>query len=204
MNFSAALTACPLVAILRGITPDESIEICAVLIEVGLRVIEVPLNSPDALASIQRMSAAFGSRAVIGAGTVMSAADIDHVKSAGGRLIVMPHSDPFLIRAAKAAGLWCAPGVATPTEAFSTLAAGADALKLFPAEMIAPSAVKAMRAVLPRGAILIPVGGISAANIPHYRSAGANAFGIGSTLYAAGKKPADVRLSARALLQAVG
>ena len=203
VTFTDALAACPLIAILRGITPDEAVPVGAALVEEGLCVIEVPLNSPEPLRSIAALSKAIGDRAVIGAGTVMTADDVAAVASVGGRLIVMPHGDATLIRAAKARGLVVAPGVATPSEAFAALAAGADALKLFPAEMITPSVVKAMRAVLPRGVRLIPVGGISAANIPAYRAAGADGFGIGSTLYAPGKSVVDVRAAARELVAAV-
>jgi 2-dehydro-3-deoxyphosphogalactonate aldolase len=204
MALDQALDDCPLIAILRGITPEEADGIGAVLFEAGFRVIEVPLNSPEPLKSIEILAKRFGDRAVIGAGTVMSAAQVQDVKNAGGRLIVMPHSEVAVVRAAKAAGMFAAPGIATPTEAFGALAAGADALKLFPAEMIAPEVVKAMRAVLPNGVRLIPVGGIGAANIPLYRAAGATAFGIGSSLYSPGKSVAAVRASANALMSAIG
>lgn len=200
LSFSEALAACPLIAILRGITPDEAVPIGTALVEAGIRVVEVPLNSPEPLRSIAALAQAFGDRAVIGAGTVLTGGDVVAVAAVGGRLIVMPHGDATLIHAAKAQGLTVAPGVATPTEAFAALAAGADALKLFPAEMITPSVVKALRAVLPRGVCLIPVGGISAKTIVAYRAAGADAFGIGSTLYAPGKSVADVRASARELV----
>lgn len=203
-DIRTALRTCPLIAILRGITPGEADAIGDVLIETGFRVIEVPLNSPDPFVSIERMARRFGRHALIGAGTVMTPADVDRVKAAGGRLIVMPHSDLDVVRQAKAAGLAVAPGVATPTEAFAALAAGADALKLFPAEMITPAVVKSIRAVLPKSAMLVPVGGISASNIPAYRAAGANAFGIGSTLYSPGKPTAAVKVSAMELIAALG
>jgi 2-dehydro-3-deoxyphosphogalactonate aldolase len=203
MEFNTALADCPLVAVLRGIRPNEVIDVCGVLIEAGFRVIEVPLNSPEPFTSIQAMVDAFGAKAVIGAGTVMTGNAMAQVKAAGGRLIVMPHGDADLIRAAKAQGLFCAPGVTTPTEAFAALAAGADALKLFPAELVTPAVVKAMRAVLPPETVLIPVGGISTSNIPAYRAAGATAFGVGSTLYAPGKSLAEVRRVAAALVEAV-
>ncbi len=203
MQLSSAIAACPLIAILRGITPVEAPAIGAVLVEAGLRVIEVPLNSPQPLQSIAALARIFGDQALIGAGTVMTVDDVANVAKAGGRLIVMPHSDAQIIRAAKAHGLIVAPGVATPTEAFAALAAGADALKLFPAEMIPPSALKAMRAVLPRSAKIIPVGGISVSNIAAYRSAGADAFGIGSTLYVSGRGAADVGAAAQALVRAL-
>jgi 2-dehydro-3-deoxyphosphogalactonate aldolase len=203
MQLRAALAHCPLIAILRGITPDEAVGIGGVLIEAGFRVIEVPLNSPEPLLSIERLAKTVGHSAIIGAGTVLHTRDVTAVAAAGGRLIVMPHGDASVIKAAKAAGLVVAAGVATATEAFAALGAGADALKLFPAEMIPPSALKALRAVLPRGALLIPVGSLSASNIPAYRHAGANAFGIGSTLYSPGKSVADVRVAADALIRSL-
>ena len=141
------LEALPLIAILRGLTPDEALPVGQVLVQAGFRIIEVPLNSPQPLRSIERLAQAFGSHCLIGAGTVMSAAQVDEVARAGGRLIVMPHADATVIRAAKAQGLSCAPGIATPTEGFAALAAGADALKLFPAELLSPAVVKALRAV---------------------------------------------------------
>jgi 2-dehydro-3-deoxyphosphogalactonate aldolase len=203
LTLDDALRQCPLIAILRGITPAEAIPVGEALMAAGLRVIEVPLNSPEPCRSIAALAERFAGRAVIGAGTVMTAGDVEAVAAAGGRLIVMPHADLAVVRAAKAAGLWCTPGVATPTEAFAALAAGADALKLFPAEMITPAVVKALRAVLPKSTRVIPVGGISAANIPAYRAAGADAFGIGSTLYSPGKSPSAVARDAAALVSAL-
>lgn len=191
-DLATTLRHCPLIAILRGITPDEASPIGAALVEAGIRVIEVPLNSPQPFDTIQRLASEFGTNAVIGAGTVMTAENVRKVADAGGRLIVMPHADLAVVASARKKGLWVTPGVATPTEAFAALAAGADGLKLFPAEMITPAVVKAIRAVLPKDALLIPVGGISEANIPAYRAAGANAFGIGSTLYSPGRSAAEV------------
>ncbi len=201
MDLTDALGACPLIAILRGITPSEADAVGDALFDAGVRIIEVPLNSPEPLVSIARLAQRFGDRAVIGAGTVQDVADVARIRDAGGRLIVMPHADLAVVRAAKAASLWCTPGIATPTEAFAALAAGADALKLFPAELITPAVVKSMKAVLPKGTRLIPVGGVSAANIPAYRTAGAAAFGIGSTLYAPGNSAADVATAARELVR---
>ena len=203
ITFDAALAACPLIAVLRGIRSDEAATIGQALFDAGIHIMEVPLNSPDPLASIRILAKAFGDRAIIGAGTVMTPSDVQDIANVGGRLIVMPHSDPVVIRAAKSAGLICAPGVATPTEAFAALAAGADALKLFPAEMISPAVVKAMRAVLPKSACLIPVGGISASNIPAYKAAGASGFGTGSSLYSPGRPAAEVERMARELVAAI-
>ncbi|HRK18012.1 MAG TPA: 2-dehydro-3-deoxy-6-phosphogalactonate aldolase, partial [Hyphomicrobiaceae bacterium] len=168
MDFRAALARSPIIAILRGIKPEEVSPVGVALVEAGIAIIEVPLNSPEPMVSIARLQREFGADAVIGAGTVMTPADVDAIAAAGGRLVVMPHSDMAVIRRARALGLVVAPGVATPTEAFAALAEGADALKLFPAEMISPAAVKAMRAVLPRDTLLIPVGGMGVETIPRY------------------------------------
>lgn len=202
IDLDSALSECPLVAILRGITPAECEAVGSALVETGFSIIEVPLNSPDPFNSIRFLASRFGHRALIGAGTVLSAAAVDQVAEAGGRLIVMPHGDPSVIAAAKERGLACIPGVATPTEAFAALAAGADALKLFPAEAISPSVVKALRAVLPASVRLLPVGGIGAQNMAAYLEAGAIGFGIGSTLYKPGKSAEQVREDAQALVEA--
>jgi 2-dehydro-3-deoxyphosphogalactonate aldolase len=186
------LAPLPLIAILRGVTPDEAVAIGAALVDARFRAIEVPLNSPEPLASIAALAAAYGEQALIGAGTVLDPADVRRIADAGGRLIVMPHGDPAIIRAAKAHGLLCVPGVATPTEAFGALAAGADALKLFPAETLPPPVVKAWRAVLPSELWLLPVGGITPDRMAPYLAAGANGFGLGSALYQPGLTPAEV------------
>jgi 2-dehydro-3-deoxyphosphogalactonate aldolase len=186
------LAELPLIAILRGVEPDEAVAIGRALIAAGFRAIEVPLNSPQPLQSIEALATALGDRALIGAGTVLDAADARRIAGAGGRLIVMPHADHAVIRAAKAQGLLCVPGVATPTEAFGALAAGADALKLFPAEALPPAAVKAWRAVLPVDVWLLPVGGIAPESMAAYLAAGANGFGLGSALYQRGMGPAAV------------
>lgn len=182
-----AMARCPLVAILRGIKPSEAEAVGAVLVDAGFTLIEVPLNSPEPLKSIAALSAAFGDRALIGAGTVTTPDEVTAVKSAGGRLIVSPHCDPAVIERAKSLGLSCVPGVATPSEAFVALKAGAEALKAFPAEAIPPAVLNAWLAVLPPGTRIVPVGGIDAGNMGAYWAAGARGFGFGSSLY----KPGD-------------
>ncbi len=192
----------PLVAILRGLAPAQAPAIGAALVDAGLRILEVPLNSPRPLESIALLADAFGGRCLVGAGTVLAPAQVDEVARAGGRLIVMPHADPAVIAAARAAGLRCIAGVATPTEAFSALQAGADALKLFPAEQLPPPVLKAWRSVLPAGTALLPVGGITPERLAAYRAAGADGFGIGSALYAPGMDPAEVARRAAAFVEA--
>ena len=162
----------------------------------------MPLNSPEPLASIKRLADGLGERALIGAGTVLEPAEVQQVAAAGGRLIVMPHGDPKVIAAARSAGLVCIPGVATPTEAFAALAAGADALKLFPAEALPPAVVKAWRAVLPAAVWLLPVGGVTPTAIAPYLAAGASGFGLGSALYRPGMSAAEVGERARAFQSA--
>ena len=188
----------PFIAILRGVRPEEVVAVAQALIDTGIRVIEVPLNSPAPLESIKHLHAAFGERALIGAGTMMSARDVADVAAAGGKLAVTPHAAIEVIREAKRLGLTCVPGAATPTECFAALAAGADALKLFPAEMIGPVAVKSLRAVLPTGTRLFPVGGISPGNMASYLEAGVAGFGIGSSLYKPGMTVQEVSRNARA------
>jgi 2-dehydro-3-deoxyphosphogalactonate aldolase len=196
------LAELPLIAILRGITPDEAVPVGLALVEAGFRVIEVPLNSPQPLTSIERLARELGMRCLIGAGTVMSPAQVDAVAQAGGRLIVMPHGDAAVIRAAKGRGLACAPGIATPSEGFAALAAGADALKLFPAELLTPAVLKALRAVFPSDTLFLPVGGITPHNLADYRAAGASGFGLGSALYKPGVTPRQVAINARAFVGA--
>lgn len=197
-----ALQQLPLVAILRGVKPDEVEAIADSLYAEGFRVIEVPLNSPHALDSIGRLARRMPEDAVIGAGTVLNADAVRDVQIAGGRVIVMPHADVAVIRVAKARGMACVPGAATPTEAFAALQAGADAIKLFPAELVTPPVVKAMRAVLPRDLRLLPVGGISPETMAVYRQAGASGFGLGSALYSPGLTAAEVAQRAKAFVQA--
>ncbi|KAF1029917.1 MAG: 2-dehydro-3-deoxy-6-phosphogalactonate aldolase [Burkholderia plantarii] len=189
-----AFAACPLVAILRGITPDEAPAHGLALLEAGFRLIEVPLNSPDPLASIAALRAALPPEVLVGAGTVLRPDLVDEVARAGGELIVMPHNDASVIGRAKALGLACAPGVATPSEAFAALRAGADVLKMFPAEQLGAVAVKAWRAVIDARVPLVPVGGVMPDNMGPYLSAGANGFGLGSALYRPGQ---GVELTAR-------
>ena len=192
----------PLIAILRRIAPDEAIDIGLALVETGFRIIEVPLNSPEPVESIRRLAAALGDRATVGAGTVRSAAEVAEVAAVGGRLIVSPHMSPQVILATKQAGLISGPGVATPTEAFAAIEAGADFLKLFPAEQFGPAIVKAGRAVLPKGMPLVPVGGITPESMAAYVAAGATGFGLGSALYKPGMTPSNVRRAAEAFIAA--
>lgn len=187
----------PLVAILRGVTPDEVIAIGTVLVNAGFRVLEVPLNSPCPFHSIERLAHTFGDRCTIGAGTVLAVADVGRVADAGGRLIVTPHTDPAIIAAAKQKHLHCTPGTATPSEAFAALRAGADAIKVFPAEQITPKVLHAWRAVLPRDVDVLPVGGITPTSMAEYVCAGATGFGIGSALYKPGRSIAEISAAAQ-------
>ena len=192
------LVPLPLIAVLRHISPGEANAVGDALYAEGFRVLEVPLNSPRAFDSIRLLADRFGADCLIGAGTVLDVADVPRVHEAGGQVIVMPHADVAVIRAAKARRMVCVPGVATPTEAFAALAAGADGLKLFPAEGIPPAALKAWRAVLPRAALVFAVGGIRPDNMTEYWNAGANGFGTGSNLYKPGTPAAEVRAVAAA------
>lgn len=203
MDLTTLLAACPLVAILRGIRPDEAEAVGEVLVAAGLHIIEVPLNSPDPMDSIARLQRRFGDIALIGAGTVRSAANVEAVAAAGGRLIVTPHADPAVVRAAKAHGLLAVPGCFTPTEAFAMLDAGADALKLFPAEGGSPAMLRAMLAVLPHGTMVLPVGGMDAGTLAPWRAAGAVGFGIGSAIFKPGDAAAAVAAKAARLVAAL-
>ena len=203
MDLTELLASCPLVAILRGVRPDEVEGIGDALAESGLTVIEVPLNSPDPLDSIGRLARRMGERVLVGAGTVRRVADVAAVADAGGRVIVTPHAAPDLVRAAKARGLLAMPGFFTPAEAFGLLDAGADALKLFPAEAASPAVLRALRAVLPSGTMVLPVGGMDAGTIPAWRAAGAAGFGIGSALYKPGDSAEVVRGKATRLMAAL-
>ena len=193
----------PLVAVLRGITPEEIPAVGAALVDAGFRVLEVPLNSPRAFDSIRLLADRYGTSCLIGAGTVLAVDDVARVRAAGGQVIVMPHADAAVIRAAKAQQMVCVPGVATPTEAFAALAAGADGLKMFPAEALPPAALKAWRAVLPKDTLVFAVGGMKPDNLEPYWAAGATGFGTGSNLYKPGADPAEVRTVARAYADAI-
>lgn len=188
----------PLVAILRGIRADEAAAIGLALQAAGFGLIEVPLNSPEPLASIATLRRVLAPATLVGAGTVTQVADVESLRKLGADLVVMPHSDTAVVDAAKAAGLLCIPGVATPTEAFAALAAGADALKLFPAELVTPAVLKALRAVLPAAVPLLPVGGVTPDSLAAWRAAGAAGCGLGSALYRPGAGAAEVASKAAA------
>ncbi len=202
ISFEDAFAELPLVAILRGLAPPDALEVGAVLVDQGFRIIEVPLNSLEPFDSIARLASRFADRAVIGAGTVLDIEAVRETSARGGRLIVMPHGDRRIIAAAKGQGLTCCPGVATPSEAFAALEAGADALKLFPAEILPPAAVKALRAVLPQTARLLPVGGVTPETMAPYRQAGAAGFGIGSALFKPGVSLDELSLRAERFVAA--
>lgn len=196
------LSCSPVIAILRGIKPNEAEHIGHALEEAGIAIVEVPLNSPDPLASITILAKAFGDRMLIGAGTVMDVEKVVQVSEAGGRLIVTPHAELSVVRAAKEAGLFAVPGFFNPTEAFALLREGADAIKLFPAEVVGPSMLKALRAVLPKNALMIPVGGIDSSNIGPWMDAGADGFGAASSIYRPGDDAKTVKEKAKSLVVA--
>ena len=203
-QFDRLFGECPLIAILRGVKPDETEAIGDALYEGGIRIIEVPLNSPDPLDSIGRLSDRLGDRALIGAGTVVKIDDIGPIRAAGGQLIVSPSANAGVIGATVAAGLVSCPGIFTPTEAFAALDAGAHALKLFPAEASSPAALRAMRTVLPKDLRLIVVGGVAPDSMAPWLAAGADGFGLGSGIYRPGQSPADTLVKARAYVGALG
>ena len=196
MDFAEAIAAMPIVAILRGVKPDEVVAVAQAIFDAGVRAIEVPLNSPEPFISIANLATHFADRAIVGAGTVLTVEDVARCKAAGAQIIVSPNMNPDVIRATVAAGMISAPGCLTPTEAFAALEAGAYAIKLFPGELISAAAVKAMRAVLPKEAIVLVVGGVSADLISQYREAGANGFGIGGGIYRPGASPAQAGANA--------
>jgi 2-dehydro-3-deoxyphosphogalactonate aldolase len=200
--FDAAFATLPLIAILRGVRPDEVEAVGDALVRAGFTLVEVPMNSPDPLDSIARLARSFEDRAVVGAGTVLTTAAVAAVAAAGGTMIIAPNADTAVIGAAAARGLVALPGVATPTEAFAAISAGAAALKLFPAEGASPAVLKAMRAVLPTGTRVLPVGGIAPDTMTSWREAGAAGFGLGSALYKPGMSAAQVGDNARAFVRA--
>ena len=192
----------PLIAILRGVTPDEAVAIGEALIGAGIDRIEVPLNSPDPVESVRRMADALGDRATIGAGTVLTPDDVARVADAGGRMIVSPNADPAVMRATKDRGLASYPGVFTATECFAALAAGADGLKVFPASMMGTGGLSALMAVLPKGTEVYAVGGVGPSDFAAWRQAGAAGFGLGSSLYRPGQDAGTVAAAARASVAA--
>jgi len=200
--WAKVLARLPLIAILRGIRPDEVLEVAEALLAAGILCAEVPLNSPQALESIARLRRALGERLLVGAGTVLTVTDVIAVQRAGAQLVVSPNTGTEVIRATKQYGLVSVPGFATPSEAFAAIDAGADALKLFPAESAPPAVLRAMKAVLPTAMPILPVGGITPGNLAAYRDAGAAGFGIGSAIYKSGDNAALVREHATAFVGA--
>jgi 2-dehydro-3-deoxyphosphogalactonate aldolase len=192
------LDECPLIAIIRGVKPDEAEAIGEAIYEGGIRIIEVPLNSPDPCTSIERLAKRFGERALIGAGTVLDPADVGRVRDLGGRIIISPDSNPDVISATAAAGLVSSPGYFTPTEAFAAIRAGATSLKLFPAEAATPAVLKAHLAVIPKNVPVLVVGGVQPGNMRPWIEAGAAGFGLGGGLYRPGQTPAETLDKARA------
>jgi 2-dehydro-3-deoxyphosphogalactonate aldolase len=202
MDLIECLARCPVVAILRGIKPDEALSIGEALEEQGVAIMEVPLNSPDPLRTIEILAATFGDRMLVGAGTVTDPKQVAEISAAGGKLIVTPHADTAIVRAAKSAGLIAAPGFCNPTEAFALLQAGADALKLFPAEVFGIPMMKALQAVLPPTTGIIPVGGVDSTNVAQWLNAGAVGVGTASSIYRPGDDHQIVRLKAKLLIEA--
>jgi 2-dehydro-3-deoxyphosphogalactonate aldolase len=201
--FNAAFADCPLIAILRGLDPGEAVAIGEALVEGGIRILEVPLNSPEPLVSIARLASALSGRAVVGAGTVYRAADVDAVADNGGQVVVSPNANAPVIERTKQLGLVSAPGILTPTEAALALDAGADLLKIFPGELASPAVVKAMAAVLPRGTRLVLVGGVTPDTPRVYAGSPVAGYGIGSALFKPGVSPDDVRERARAFVSSL-
>ncbi|AGI68621.1 DgoA-like KHG/KDPG aldolase family protein [Octadecabacter antarcticus 307] len=201
MQFDRALKKNPLIAILRGLEPDRALDVAGVLMDAGFRIIEVPLNSPDPFTSIDRISRKFGNDVVVGAGTVLTVDDVSAVRDAGGQIIVAPNMNPKVGARAGVLGMkWC-PGVLTPTEAFAALELGASVLKIFPAELAPPKAISAMRAVLPKEAIVAVVGGITPETMGEYRQAGADSFGLGSALFKQSYELSELKSRAEAFVK---
>lgn len=201
--FDAAFARCPLIAILRGVKPEEVEAVGDALVEAGFTLIEVPMNSPDPLDSIARLARRFEGRAVVGAGTVLTEGQVEQVRAVGGTMVISPNANARVIAASAEAGMVSLPGVVTPTEAFAAIEAGATALKLFPAEGSSPQVLKAMRAVLSKDMRLLPVGGIAPDNMGPWRDAGAAGFGLGSALYKPGFTAAEVGARAKAFVSAL-
>lgn len=201
-DFTRYLGECPLVAIIRGVTPDEVVAIGEAILSAGIHIIEVPLNSPHPFESIDRLAKAVGDRALVGAGTVLDTLSVARVKDAGGRLIVAPNTNAQVIAAAVQADMVAAPGYFTPSEAFTALDAGAQALKLFPAEGATPAILKAQRAVLPKQVPVLVVGGVQPEDMGKWRDAGANGFGLGSGVYTPGRSANDVHARAKSYVEA--
>ena len=202
--FDRHFEPCPLIGIIRGVTPADAVGIGKALLDGGIRIIEVPLNSPEPFASIGAIADAIGEEALVGAGTVLDPADVQKVKQAGGRIIVSHNMNPAVIAATVEAGMISSPGIFTPTEAFAALEAGAHALKLFPAEAASPAVVKALKAVLPNDVPLIIVGGVTPESIGAWLDAGADGFGLGGGLYRPGQSAEETLAKARAYVAAVG
>jgi len=202
-SFRFYFQQCPLVAIIRGVTPEEAVDVAEAIYAAGIRIVEVPLNSPDPIASIERLAARFGERALIGAGTVLDPEDVARIADAGGRLIVSPNTYVPVIEATVAAGLVSSPGYFTPSEAFEALRAGAHALKFFPAEAATPAVLKGQKAVLPPGVPVLVVGGIAPDNVESWMAAGADGFGLGSGVYRPGQDAETVGRQAAAYVAAV-
>ncbi|HEY5722035.1 MAG TPA: 2-dehydro-3-deoxy-6-phosphogalactonate aldolase [Allosphingosinicella sp.] len=197
------LDQCPLIAIIRGVRPDEAEAIGAAIFEAGIRIIEVPLNSPEPLDSIERLARSLGDDALIGAGTVLDTGQVARVRNAGGRIVVSPSTNREVIAATADAAMVSSPGYFTPSEAFEALAAGAHALKFFPAEAASPAVIKAQKAVLPPDVPVLIVGGINPGNMKHWTEAGADGFGLGSALYRPGQSAEETGRNARAFVEAV-
>jgi 2-dehydro-3-deoxyphosphogalactonate aldolase len=193
----------PIIAILRGVRPSEAVAIAEAVLESGIRVIEIPLNSPDPLTSIRHVAEELAGRAVVGAGTVLSEAEVDRVADTGGRLIVSPNTDPQVIRKTKARGLMSAPGVMTPSEAFAALAADADVLKLFPGEFFSLPSIRSMAAVLPKTSVLVLVGGVTPDMVGDFCGSPVAGFGVGSSIYKPGLTAADVKVRANRFADAI-
>jgi 2-dehydro-3-deoxyphosphogalactonate aldolase len=201
--FDGYFGQCPLIAIIRGVTPGEAVEIGHALFEGGIRIVEVPLNSPDPLASISAIADSLGDQALVGAGTVLTPEDVRRVHDSGGRIVVSPNMNPAVIRATVEAGMVSSPGIFTPSEAFAALEAGAHTLKLFPAEAASPKVMKSMRAVLPKEVPFLVVGGVTPESVPGWMDAGADGFGLGGGLYKPGQSPQETVQKARAYVEAV-